>query len=194
MAFDPTKFYEIMFGKSEDQQDYAVFKNIADDLLDAGTQAGAVLGQYLRATISKHDPAITDAYVLFVLNSEDSFWPPLTPALRDALKLGESLLRYAGDTPNSQFQMPTSEMEMEVDKILIELAKWCDSQMSMLLVRKYMGILKKYDEMYSKLHPDLDPKVKTAILRVHFEKALRDKPNAFQRPGLVQQIIRAVDF
>jgi len=199
MAYNPAKMYELMYGRpagSPEPPDFAIFKHVSDDFLDISERQGKAIVRQLSMITYKAEFMEYLQYVFFVFAEDQSNWPTMPPDKIDALSLGRLILGYGGGMPNydNGLKVPPAAIEDNVDKILKDMADWCDNTMRVTLMKDYVMILDKHESAFRRLHPEVPKDMGNIYLRIAFERQLRQTPGMFTRSGVVTRLVNFVKF
>ena len=112
-------------------------------------------GSVMRRIVGVADEfGIDGLYVAFIIMRERTAWPNMRSEDRQALELVSRLMSGFAMLPSSNYmQVPSTEVEILVDRIMTSVAQWSRQRLTSDLKREYMALLEEYAE---RLRPMLE--------------------------------------
>ena len=119
-------------------------------------------GSVMRRIVGVADEyGIDGLYVAFIIMRERTAWPNMRSEDRQALELVSRLMSGFAMLPSSNYmQVPPTEVEILVDRIMTTVAQWARQRLTSDLKREYMALLEEYAE---RLRPVLEAQQPGAI-------------------------------
>lgn len=198
MNYDPEVFFELMYGHpahKPEPAEFVLFRKVETELLDSLESQGSAVVRQLALLASQANlvPYLQYAFFIFVERQRD--WPAIPPKQRHFLVLGKNLMSDGGWTPNysDRMQVPDDlDIDKAVDKLLVDLAIWCQKDMGWQITRTYVSILAKHAPTFAKFKPEVPKNIIQSGLDTAFRQLLRKAPGVFQRPDFAHGVVELI--
>jgi hypothetical protein len=127
-------------------------------------------GSVMRRIVGIADEyGIDGLYVAFVVMRERTAWPAMRSEDRHALEVCARLMTGFAMLPsNTYMQVPPTDVEILVDRVMTSVAHWARQRLLSDLKREYMALLEEYAE---RLRPKLEGQRPGAV-----DDPLADRP------------------
>lgn len=194
MAYDPIKFYELLYGHRPDKDtppEYAIFNKIAVGLLAVAEHQGGLAVKHFSSITTKYGfVGEHHAYPFFVLGGDKDNWPTLPPRLKGALDVGLWCMRnLAVAMPNytRHLTVPPLELEPFVERVLTDFAKWCDDDLRYAMLIGYMRLLGANMKAYARISPEAEDN-NPVWLQADFEHRVFATPLAITNGDVAERL------
>jgi hypothetical protein len=199
MAYDPARAYEDLFGhkpNTPEPREFKVFRKVTKAMMASVEAQGPAVVRQLVILANKNKLSEYLEYVFFAFNENRRDWPYLPTHLYKALSVGRWIMRISGSIPNysSKLDKPPEELEVEVDKTLVEMSRWCYGDLRHDLVQDYVVALKNNTPAYLRVKGEVPGDFSIVHFKVDFEQRLSASPSAFEDGEHIIRLIRFISI
>jgi hypothetical protein len=195
MAYDPSAVYENLYGHAPDKPvpaEFRIFNKVADGMLASADQHGSSVVRQVAIIATRNGLAEYLQYVFFAFAENRRNWPNMLPYLDSALMMGRWVMNQASAVPNYSdgLQTPPVNLEDAVDKTLIELAKWCATDLRKSMILDYFKILNANANAYAKMKSEITIDKASVYLGRAFEQRAYSTPAAIHGGDDISRLVR----
>ena len=186
--------YDILFGhkpNTSNPVEFKVFNRVSDDLNDSmESHSFAFIRQVANAS-ERSGVGEYKQYVFSVINGNRDAWPVMTKDLSVALLIGKWVMGQSGTLPNYKdgFRVPPEQMTNDVNRSILNVAKWCANEMRRDIIVDYIKILKSHAKEYAKANNAVITTMLLVDFKTDFEATLSSKPMAIRNGMSMNRLV-----
>lgn len=189
----PSPDYEIMFGHKPGEPvpgEIRIFNRVSLSLTQAAKSYGPSVVRQVVSVAARRGLQDHLGYVFFALMENRRGWPPMPPYMHKALMFGRWLIILSASVPDYSKGMaiPPDLWEDEVDKALLDVAKWCYTDLRKDLGTDYIRVLKASFGGYERTRPEAS----LAHFKGAFEEQVYDTPLSVTDGPDANRIVRFI--
>ena len=186
--------YDILFGhkpNTSNPVEFKVFNRVSDDLNDSmESHSFAFIRQVANAS-ERSGVGEYKQYVFSVINGNRDAWPVMPKDLSVALLIGKWVMGQSGTLPNYKdgFRVPPEQMTNDVNRSILNVAKWCANEMRRDIIVDYIKILKSHAKAYAKANNAVITTMLLVDFKTDFEATLSSKPMAIRNGMSMNRLV-----
>lgn len=187
--------YDILFGhkpNTSNPPEFKVFNRVSDDLGDSmESHSMAFIRQVVNASERSGVGEYTQ-YVFSVINGNRDTWPVMPNELASALLIGKWTMGQSGTLPNYRdgFTVPPEQMMNDVNRSVLNVAKWCANGMRRDIIIDYIKILKSHVKEYARVNNTVVTTMSLIDFKTDFEATLSGKPMAVHNGMNINRLVK----